>query len=262
MKVTVNMFNKIRSLILVCLLINCSYSKSQDKEVSFLGEWFENTDYESPSVIIFRSNYTYLVYNDLDYHQSDEKTSHHVFFDDGIRTTALVEMGRWQYDKITQNIMLFSRDFIKHSSEFNRYHSKEKELIFKIKEISATNLSLCSVINKQKCDNYIKNANPLNRKNITFYKEIDDNYSGGGNHNKELFLSGYETELKISYDFYKEADQLTITDKSGKKLFSTDMVATNGRRTKEIDLCGVTQLVFKVESSNPSSKWKIKVQIK
>ena len=73
---------------------------------------------------------------------------------------------------------------------------------------------------------------------------------------------GYETELKLSYDFYKEPDQLVITDRNGKELFNTEMVATNGRKTAEISLRGVTKLVLKVESSKPSSKWRIKVEIK
>ena len=123
-------------------------------------------------------------------------------------------------------------------------------------------MTICSEVKENNCDTYIRNANLTKDNNKTFYRELTDNYTGTGSQEKEVFLSGYETELKLSYDFYKEADQLTITDKSGEELFSTEMIATNGRKTKEITLRGVTQLTVKVVSSKPSSKWKVKVEIK
>lgn len=87
-------------------------------------------------------------------------------------------------------------------------------------------------------------------------------FSGTGSKTEELPITGVATVLNLSYEFYKEADQLTITDQNGRELFSTEMTATNGRMTKEIPLRGVTKLVFKVTSSDASSKWKIKAQIK
>jgi hypothetical protein len=118
---------------------------------------------------------------------------------------------------------------------------------------------LCSEENK--CDPYIKNYNPRGVSDIAFYRELRKDYTGTGSQTKKIHLSGYETKLKLSYEFYKEADQFTITDKSGKELFSTEMVATNGIIAKEIALRGVTQLIFKVKSSKLSSKWEFAAEI-
>jgi hypothetical protein len=77
---------------------------------------------------------------------------------------------------------------------------------------------------------------------------------------KEIFLSGYETELNLSYDFFKNADQLLIEDNNGKEIFSTEMTATRGVR--EIPLRGKTKLVLKVTSSQEESRWRIISEIK
>jgi hypothetical protein len=53
-----------------------------------------------------------------------------------------------------------------------------------------------------------------------------------------------------------------VEDRSGRELFSTDIIATNGMKTKEIPLRGVTKLMFKVRASQESFKWKIRVEIK
>jgi len=68
--------------------------------------------------------------------------------------------------------------------------------------------------------------------------------------------------LKLSYEFYKEPDQLILEDKSGKVLFNTDRIATSKRKTIEIPLKGVTKLVFKISNEQNNSKWKINVEIK
>lgn len=97
----------------------------------------------------------------------------------------------------------------------------------------------------------------------TFEKaNIIKEFTGTGSKVEELPITGVATFLNLSYEFYKEADQLTVTDQDGKELFATEMTATNGRRTKEIPLRGVTKLVFKVTSSDVSSKWKVKAEIK
>ncbi len=83
-----------------------------------------------------------------------------------------------------------------------------------------------------------------------------------GSQTKEILLSGYETELKLSYDFHDVADHLIIKNKRGKELFSKKNNETNGKMTKEIPLRGITNLIFIVKSNQKNSKWEIKAEIK
>lgn len=86
-------------------------------------------------------------------------------------------------------------------------------------------------------------------------------FAGAGNATKELELTGKETELKLSYEFYKEADQLTVEDQNGNQLFSTGMETTEEVKKTEVPLSNVTKLVFKVKADKPSSKWKFTAEL-
>ena len=227
-----------------------------------VGEWLLKTSYEAPDLIIFRSDNKYFVYNDMDFMGRPGNTAKYEIVFDNKATTALTETGKWYYNPVDSGITLTDRNFIKEVSEFNSYYGKKESLVFKVKKMSNEELTLCLTDKKNKCDTYIMNANFTGDPNKTFYQEQTEDYEGTGSQTKEISLSGYETELKLSYEFYKEANQLTITDKSGKELFATEMMSTNGTKTVEIPLRGVTKLVFKVKSSEPSSKWEITAEIK
>jgi len=86
-------------------------------------------------------------------------------------------------------------------------------------------------------------------------------YKGTGSTTKELSLTGNETVLKLSYEFFKDPDQLVIEDQSGKELFKTERLATKGINSTSVKLSGVTKLIFKVKSEQPNSLWRFKVEL-
>ena len=111
-------------------------------------------------------------------------------------------------------------------------------------------------------DFYEKNWSYLtNNGTKIFYQELIKNYVGTGSQEKEIYLSGYETELKISLDFYSKADLLKAIDENGEELFSTGMTGTNGIKEYDIVLSGQTKLIFKIISSKSSSKWKFTAKL-
>lgn len=99
---------------------------------------------------------------------------------------------------------------------------------------------------------------------IFFLTKVPDKYyyyTGTGKTTKELSLNGNETTLKLSYEFFKDPDQLVIEDQSGKELFKTERLATKGINLTSVKLSGVTKLIFKVKSEQPNSLWRIKVEL-
>ena len=224
-------------------------------------EWSIHPEYDEADVIIFRSDNTYLLYDELDYEALEpEKYKYNIFFDDGILRTAFVESGNWSYNASNNQIILTNRNFIKENSEFSGSHSKEKALAFGLKKLTDKELVLCSVEKENLCDTYIRNPNYTKNENRVFYQEVTEAYSGTGNQTKEILLSGYETELKVNYEFNKQTDQLIIEDRSGKQLITATTAATNGK--EEITLRGVTKLTLKIKTNSPDAKWSFKVEIK
>lgn len=253
---------KLLKLILFITLISnsaCSQNSSNvmhgkwTLEMSNDGDWY-------PDIIIFKSDNKYLVYNDMDFVGMPNITTEYDIITDIQTATALTETGNWIYNSSANQIILSERNFIKEKSLFNDYYGKGETLVFEVKNITDKKVILCSKGNK--CDTYIKNYNPRDASNITFYRELKEEYTGTNNQTQEILLSGYETELNLSYEFFKESDELIIEDRSGKVLFSTEMVTTDEVQTVEIDLRGVTQLIFKINCSKPESKWKYSVDIK
>lgn len=254
--------NTILKIALFLLLVNHS-AYSQDSSDKILGEWtLEMSDDGDwyPDVIIFRSDNKYLVFNDMDFIGMPGTSTKFDIIMDNQTATALTETGKWTYDQTCNQIILTNRNFIKENSLFNDYYGKGKILSLEVKNITDKKVVLC--YDKNYCDTYIKNYNSRGDSGMISYRELTKEFTGTGSQSKEILLSGYETELKLSYDFYEKADHLIIEDKSGKELFSTEMTATNRRRAKEIPLRGITKLMFKLTSSFKSSKWKIKVEIK
>jgi ABC-type transport system involved in multi-copper enzyme maturation permease subunit len=87
-------------------------------------------------------------------------------------------------------------------------------------------------------------------------------YQGTGSTTKDLSLTGKETTLKLSYEFYKKPDELIVYDQNGDELHHTGMRVTTKAETVMINLNGVTKLVFKIESKDVSSKWRFSVDVK
>jgi len=252
----------IAKIALFLLLVSDS-ACSQNSFEKMLGEWTLEMSIDGdwyPDIIIFRSDNKYLVFNDIDFIGMPGTTTKFDIIMDNQTATALTETGKWVYDKAGNHIILADRIFIKENSLFNDYYGKGEKLILMVKNITDENMVLC--FDENKCDTYRRNYNPRGDSGMIFYRELIEVFTGTGSQTKEILLSGYETELQLSYDFYMDAGQLIIEDKRGIELFSKEMTATNGRRTKEISLRGITKLVFKVTSSQESSKWMIKTEIK
>lgn len=227
------------------------------------GEWLLSPEYDQADLIIFRSDNVYLIYNELDYEGLEpEKHQYNVCFDDNITRTAIVETGKWSYNNSSQELILTNRNFIKEHSEFNNLYGKGNKLTFFVKELADNKLNLCSVEKENSCDIYINNANYSGNKDKVFYKEVSKKISDTGNQVKEILLSGYETELRLTYEFSKGPDRLTIEDKNGRVLFSADTITASERKTAEIPLKGITRLVFRIDNKQVNSKWEIMAEIK
>lgn len=98
----------------------------------------------------------------------------------------------------------------------------------------------------------------------TFYlmKAYDDikEFNGAGTSTQELVLKEGAKEAKVSYEFFKDLDQLTIEDQNGNKLFETAMISTNAEQSVTIPLKNITTLALKIKSQSSDSRWKIKVE--
>ena len=259
-----NIILKIKFIIYLIFIL-CNSSCSQHSSDKILGEWMVEISDDGdwlPDVIIFRSDNKYLIFNDLDFVWMIDDTlpEFSILMDERGAVTALTETGSWIYNESSNQIILTERNFIKENSLFNEYYGKGDKLIFEVKNITFDSLDIC--YREKKCDTYIKNYNPGGNRDMMFYREQVESYIGNGSQENDIYLSGYETELKISYNFFEEADQLTVTDKNGKELFSTKMESTNERIEKEISIRGVTNLIFRINSSKPNSKWELELDIK
>lgn len=252
-------------VLLLAFISNSVYSQSM-KEGLF-GSWVLNSICEFPDIIILRSDHKYFVYNssssDIGSYELTGKLKSNDIRINGAYTS-MTEKGTWDYNFSTKELILKERNILEEWTDFSEAYGNSIELRFRLNQLDKNTINLC-VDNQggQQCDEYEKTwSYTIDNGTKVFYREVAENYIGKGSQMEEIFLSGYETELKLSYEFYKEADQLTITDKSGKELFTTEMITTNRERINEIALRGVTQLILKVDSSNPSSQWKVKVEVK
>ncbi len=256
----------IKIAFLVLLLSNTACSEPQEEKL--LGSWFLICNYcEYQDIIIFRSDHKYFVYNpiaaDIGSYELTGKLK-----DNDIRIngayTSMTEKGTWHYDPSGKELILSERTVLEsYDGSFSGLFEKSSKLSFHLKQLSNKEMELCfDKQGKQVCNSFNKDDYIPEDSSKTFYRELNEEFAGTGSLTKEVLLSGYETKLKLTYEFYKEADQLNVTDKSGKELFTTEMTTTNGRIKTETRLRGVTKLFLKVTSSEASSKWKIRVEIK
>ncbi len=251
-------------IILSTLLIYNSACSQPIKE-NLVGSWFRSCDVcEFNDLIILRSDHKYFVYNpnsaDIgSFELTGELKSNDIRIDGAY--TAISEKGIWDYDTSTKDLVFTERSILEEWTDFSEVYGKSKELKFYLKELTENEIELCNKEGKQLlCEKYERNNSEND--SITFYKEVTEDFTGTGSQVKEILLSGYETELKLSYEFYKEPDELIIEDRSGKVLFTTNMVSTSERKTMELSLRGVTKLAFKIRNERTSSKWKIMAEIK
>jgi hypothetical protein len=175
---------------------------------------------------------------------------------------SMTEKGTWSYNRSTKVLTLKERNILEKSTDFCNSYGRSSELKFYVKQITRDKIKLC--FDDQGilyCDEYERAYQIDNGKKIP-YREISKEYAGIGNQTEEILLTGYETELKLSYEFYKVPAKLVVEDRNGKVVFSTGIEEINKKRIQEIPLRGLTKLVFKIVSSGEACSWKTKVEIK
>jgi len=213
---------------------------SQNASNKIIGNWlYKGTEnnmgqgMECPDLLVFNTDGNYSILNDC--------------YGDDIKSP-IVEQGKWVYDSKEKKITLKDRIY---STNYT-FHHNTPVLTLYVKEGTAKLLKLC--FNQGNCiaENYEK---------ISDGSKVE-NYSGSGSTTKKLQLTGKETALKLSYEFYKEPDELIIYDQNGKELHRTSMRVTTKNETVTINLSGIIKLIFKIESKDMTSKWKFSVEVK
>ena len=176
----------------------------------------------------------------------------------------MTEKGTWSYNSSTKVLTLKERNILGKYTDFCNAYGRSSELKFYLKQVKKDKIKL--YFDDQGilyCDEYRRNYEyeAKNGEKI-YYREISKEYAGIGGQTEEILLTGYETELKLSYEFYKGPGKLVVEARNGKVLFSTEVAEINKKRIQEIPLRGVTKLLFKIVSSEKACNWKIKVEIK
>jgi hypothetical protein len=176
----------------------------------------------------------------------------------------MTEKGNWDYNHSTKQLILKNRNILEKWTDFSDAYGRRDEIRFYLKNITEDSMEICfKKQGTQLCDIYEKTWSYTSADGTKVsYRELSEEYTGTGNYEKEILLSGYETELKLIYDICNQDAQIIITDENENKIFFTDMTTTNGIVKKEISLKGITKLALKIKSSGADSKWKVKIEIK
>lgn len=95
----------------------------------------------------------------------------------------------------------------------------------------------------------------------TFYFVKYFDFKGGGSITKELSFPESVSAIVINYDFYKEPDELIVSDQNGKVLYRTGMKVTNKTEEEKINLNKVTKVIFKIDSQKTASRWAFSVRV-
>ncbi len=256
--------NKITQVI-VCIAVAISTACCQAVEENLIGMWYLHTNYEFPDMIIFRPDHQYFVYNPNSVSTESLGLSENLKSDDICidgAYTSMTEKGTWSYNKSTKVLTLRERNILEKATDFCDSYGTSSELKFHVKQITKDKIKLC--FDDQGilyCDEYERIWRTNDGKEIP-YREISKEYAGIGNQTEAVLLTGYETELKLTYEFYKNPGKLIVEDKNGKVLFSTEVAEINKNSIQEIPLRGVTKLFFKIANSEEACNWKVKVEIK
>lgn len=212
------------------IVLGCS---SQPPREKLIGKYCFNRNNNRDSIFIFEDNkYKHQYIN------SDGK----LFFTEG----------EWEYDSLSSEILFKDFAFLNEEGADNlprgNWFSKVDLVDDEIRLMYSAENNI-----------YFLKNNQLKAILIT---ETNKKFSGSGNQNKELNLTGRENILKLSYDFYKEADELIIYDQKERELYRTGMRATTKTDTATVNLSGVTKLVFKIKGNDTTSQWKFSVEVK
>jgi hypothetical protein len=159
--------------------------------------------------------------------------------------------GEWEYDSLNSEILF--KDF----TFFNEEGPDELPRGNWFSKVNYVNDEIRLMYSSEN-NIYFSKVNSLNESNLSSIVK----FSGNGNQTKELNLIGYEKVLKLSYEFYKESDELIIYDQNEKEIYKTGLRATTKPETYILKLSEITKLVFKINSNDSASKWKFSVELK
>lgn len=162
--------------------------------------------------------------------------------------------GEWERDSLGCRILF--KNFMFYQDEYSFSGSQGGNWISRVRLVDG---ELRLMYSSE--DNIYYAKTELSKPEIEKAKIVKE-FTGTGITIKEALLTGNETELKLSYEFYKEPDELIVYDQNKKELHRTGMRATTKTETATINLNGVTKLVFKIENKDFNSKWKFGVEIK
>jgi hypothetical protein len=87
-----------------------------------------------------------------------------------------------------------------------------------------------------------------------YQPEIPKNM-GHGSTIKQFTLSGKESSIDISFEFFTDPDELSVFDQDGNELFRSGIMNTDKVINQTINLKNVTKLVFKIDSKASNSRW-------
>ena len=235
---------------------------AQHIEDKLIGSWITNTSYEHPDVVIFRSDGKYFIYNSNSVDVGSLGLTRNLPSDDIIINgayTTMTERGTWEYNESSGNLFLKNRNILEEYADFSNFYGKSDELVFALKNSTETVFEVCfERESKQICEKYVKNwSHSTGEDEKFFYKEIKQAFSGKVDQVEQFILSGYETELKITYDL-DFSDTLSVTD--GEVELSNITSTQNGKI--EVMLKGVTNLVLMVNRKRQSTDWSFEIEIK
>lgn len=248
------------------ILISSCVSFSQGIEEKLVGNWTVNTTNEFSDLIIFRSDHHYYVYNSSSVATESLGLTEDLKSDDILINgayTSMTEKGQWHYESTTEEIVLSSRTPLEKTYDFAQIYGSSDTLRFRLSHLSEDTMKICFIRQGgQVCDEYINNWSYITNDSIKVrYHEINKTYTNQGKAHEELLLSGYETELDLTYQS-QGAGQLILKDRKGRELFSTELKASNKQVEKHIPLRGVTQLVMEVQPIDSATEWTVNVDIK
>lgn len=248
---------------IIFLLLLVQGACSQDVKNKLVGSWATNTDYEFPDILIFRSDGKYFVYNSNSVDARSLSLTDNLPSDDIVINgayTTMTEKGIWEFDNSSGKLLLKQRDILEEYTDFSDFYGRSKELNFTLNNLTKNAFEVCfEKEDKQVCEKYAKTwSYSTEDGEKVFYKAIEGKFSGTGDSTKELILSGYETELRLTYNL-AFSDKLSVRDNRENELFS---VSSSEKGRVDIVLKGVTKLLFTVKSVLPNTKWSFEVEVK
>jgi len=247
---------------LLCGMHTCS----NKYEKLLIGYWtldLEGFDPEyTPDILVIKPNNQYLVFNYLDIlgmMATDGELSDTVF--DNNTATAFIEKGEWSYNSSDKKLVLSKRVLIKEHSDYRSFPENTEDIHFEVLRLNDKEMILKRTSIPRTCNSFIKNFswNPKPT-DPPFYHEIKKNYIGKSSKTLTIPLSGYETDVQISYDFSGKSANIVFLNKKEEKLFEKEITENESKKAITIPIRGVTQLTIEI-TCKENTKWSIQLHL-